>query len=271
MATAAALATSTVPTKLISIIFLKKAPAMAPCFPTNRAGVAMPAQLIAALIEPIRSRPRSIAPLTAASSLTSVAMKADCSPSAAAAAVPWTSFTSRSMTLPPACTIRFATAWPRPEAPPVTTACVSFSCMDEFSQVFEGCEGMRGSAPPVAEKGLDHGVGHLFNPGGLPLRGVVLVDDQSAHPFDKVALHEALLRHGEFHAKAGGEAQFLPALQLAQSDAQHGRRAAAHELGGLLRPIGIFGARFRLQRSQNGRHGGLREVGVDAGTQHAQG
>src|SRR3984893_1562594 len=133
IATAAAFEISTVPTKLISIILRKNAPAIAPCLPTKRAGMPMPAQLTAASIEPICSRARSIAPLTADSSVTSVAMKAARSPSAAAAAVPWASFTSRSVTFPPASAIRFATARPSPEAPPVTTACDSFSCMGLFS------------------------------------------------------------------------------------------------------------------------------------------
>ncbi|MDB6097934.1 MAG: hypothetical protein JWN58_637, partial [Gammaproteobacteria bacterium] len=49
MATAADLATNTVPSKLISIIFRKELPVIGPCLPTRRPGVAMPAQLMAAV------------------------------------------------------------------------------------------------------------------------------------------------------------------------------------------------------------------------------
>jgi len=129
MATAAAFATSTVPSKLISIILRKELPAMGPFLPTNRPGVAMPAQLIAALTLPIRAFAWVTAPSTAVSSLTSTAKKAARSPSAAAAALPCGTLRSKIAALPPACTIRFATASPSPEAPPVTMAFTSFNCM----------------------------------------------------------------------------------------------------------------------------------------------
>src|ERR1700688_434714 len=153
----AALAISTVPTRLISIIFRKKAPAMTPCRPTRRAGVAMPAQLTAALSLPIRSAARSIAALTADSSVTSVAMKAALSPSAAAAAAPCASFTSSRVIRPPAATIRCATARPSPEAPPVTTAHVSFNCIDATSLETDGrihAAGRAGVVEPARSDGL---------------------------------------------------------------------------------------------------------------------
>ena len=86
MATAAALATSTVPSKLISIMRRKELPAIGPCLPTRRPGVAMPAQLIAALMLPILAAACFTALSTAASSLTSTPKKAALGPSAAAAA-----------------------------------------------------------------------------------------------------------------------------------------------------------------------------------------
>src|SRR6185312_6326072 len=107
------------------------AAAIAPCFPTSRPGLPMPAQLTAASMRPSCRAARSTAPSTADSSVTSVAMKAARSPRDAAAADPCASFTSRSTTRPPACTILCATASPSPDAPPLTTACASFSCMSE--------------------------------------------------------------------------------------------------------------------------------------------
>src|SRR5271168_1839238 len=143
-----------------------------------------------------------MAALTADSSVTSTAMKRARSPSDAAAAAPCASFTSRSTALPPASTILWATASPSPEAPPVTTARNSLSCMGVSLKAFQGRQRMRARGPSVAEEGIDHGVGDVFNSMRFPARAVVLVDDQSAHAFDEIALLEALLCHGEFHAKA---------------------------------------------------------------------
>src|ERR1700722_4442508 len=211
-----------------------------------------------------------MAPLTADSSVTSVAMKVARAPSAAAAAVPCASFTSRSVTFPPANTMRLATASPSPDAPPVTTACDSFSCMGGFSGVFQNCWGRGGGGPLIAEKHVDHGVRHVFDPVRRPARSLVLVDDERAHAFEEVALLEALLSHREFHAKTGGEALLFAESQFTQRNAQHGGRAGAHERGGSLRPIGIFGAGFGFERRQDGRHRGMREMRVDAGSQQAQ-
>src|SRR5258708_14686021 len=169
-----------------------------------------------------------MAPLTADWSVRSVARKAARSRSAAAAAVPCASFTSRSVTFPPASTMRLATASPSPDAPPVTTACDSFSCMGGFSGVFQNYCGVSGRGPLIAEKHVDHGVGHVFDPVRRPARSLVLVDDERAHAFEEVAALEALLRHREFHAKTGGQALLLAEPQFTQRDAQHGRRAGGH-------------------------------------------
>src|SRR5882762_4739992 len=157
-----------------------------------------------------------MAPLTTDSSVTSVAMKAARSPSAAAAAVPCASFTSRSVTFPPASTMRLATASPSPDAPPVTTACDSFICMGGFSGVFQNYSGVSGRGPLIAEKHVDHGVRHVFNPVRRPARSLVLVDDERAYAFEEVALLEALLRHREFHAKTGGQTQVLAEAHFTQ-------------------------------------------------------
>ena len=63
-----------------------------------------------------------MAALTSVSEVTSHLAKPALAPSAVAAAWPGPSCTSNKVTRPPAATMWRATALPRPEAPPVTTA-----------------------------------------------------------------------------------------------------------------------------------------------------
>ena len=130
MATAAALAVNTVPTRLISIILRKNAAGIG-TLPAHQARGRADAGAIDGRVDSAHAlsglRDRGI----------DRGFVGDVggdeyarSPSAAAADAPCASFTSSSATCPPDFTIRPATARPSPEAPPVTTACDSLNCTD---------------------------------------------------------------------------------------------------------------------------------------------
>src|SRR5258708_12258837 len=105
---------------------------------------------------------------------------------------------------------------------------------------------MLAGRPALAEEVLDHRVGDLFDPAWPPARRVILVDEHSAHAFEKVALFEAVRSHAEFHPETGSETHARGAPQLAESHAHHRGRAAAHDVGGWPGPVGLPAAGFRF-------------------------
>ena len=72
---AAALQTSSVPTRLISMTLRKKSPGIGPSLPTMRFGQPTPAQFTATLMPPMACDAAATAAFTAASEVTSVSMK----------------------------------------------------------------------------------------------------------------------------------------------------------------------------------------------------
>jgi hypothetical protein len=111
MSDAAALATLKLPTRLTITVVAKFFNGIAPSLPSTRPAPRMPAQLIAALSPPRKSRAADTFAATPASSVTSVRKyRALSAPSAATAAAPLSSLTSNSATLPPRATRCWATA-----------------------------------------------------------------------------------------------------------------------------------------------------------------
>src|SRR5688572_5583856 len=129
MMAAAALSHRKVPIRLICTTLAKKSPAMGPFLPSTRPAPMTPAQFTSRLIPPIAARAACMAALTSSSEVTSHFAKLARLPIAVAAAAPGPSWTSNKHTRPPAPTMWRATALPRPEAPPVTTASASASFM----------------------------------------------------------------------------------------------------------------------------------------------
>src|SRR5690606_3307611 len=129
MAALAALDTSSVPTKLISITLRKKSPGIGPSLLTMRRGHATPAQFTTRLRPPISRCARSMAASTASSLVTSAVWNIAFGPSASTAWVPASRLTSNNVTRAPLATKRCAVAYPRPDAPPVMTARTSPICM----------------------------------------------------------------------------------------------------------------------------------------------
>src|SRR3984893_1808936 len=122
MRLAAALSQRKVPIRLMCTTLAKKSPAMGPFLPSTRPAPTTPAQLTSRLIPPMRDAAVSIVELTSASEVTSQRRKLALAPNFAAVAWPGPSWTSTIATLPPFETTWLATAAPRPDAPPVTTA-----------------------------------------------------------------------------------------------------------------------------------------------------
>src|SRR5882757_3157878 len=119
---AAALSHRNVPIRLMCTTLEKKSPAMGPFLPSTRPAPTTPAQLTRRLSPPIRDAAVSIVELTSASDVTSHRRKLTLAPNFAAVACPGPSWTSTMTTLPPLEATWLATAAPRPDAPPVTTA-----------------------------------------------------------------------------------------------------------------------------------------------------
>src|SRR6185369_12646142 len=111
---------------------VNRSPAIGPFLPSMRAEMPTPAQFTSRLMPPSFWRAVSIAAFTSASEVTSQRMNVAAPPSSAAAAWPGPSCTSSTAARPPLATIRRATAFPRPEAPPVTTARASEIFMLRF-------------------------------------------------------------------------------------------------------------------------------------------
>src|SRR3984885_3418473 len=111
-----------VPIKLMCTTLEKKSPAMGPFLPSMRPAPTTPAQLTSRLRPPMRAAAASIVEFTSASEVTSQRRKLALAPNFAAVAWPGPSWTSTMATLPPLDTMWPATAAPRPDAPPVTTA-----------------------------------------------------------------------------------------------------------------------------------------------------
>src|SRR5215212_4593271 len=88
-----------------------------------------PSQLTSRLMPPRKSRAAAMAAFTSDSEVTSHLRNVALAPSFDAAACPGASCTSSITTLPPLAATCCATAFPRPEAPPVTTARASLILM----------------------------------------------------------------------------------------------------------------------------------------------
>src|SRR4249919_1145694 len=127
---AAPLATLKLPTRFTITVLANCFSGIAPSRPSTRPAPRMPAQFTATLRPPRNSFADARLACTLASSLTSVrkyfALPA---PSAATASAALSSLMSNKATLPPFFTRCSATAKPRPETPPVTTARTSLSFM----------------------------------------------------------------------------------------------------------------------------------------------
>src|SRR5882757_8587852 len=122
MRLAAALSHRNVPIRLMCTTLAKRSPAIGPFLPSTRPAPTTPAQFTSRFIPPMRDAAVSIVELTSASEVTSQRRKLALAPNFAAVAWPGPSCTSRMTTLPPLETTWLATAAPRPDAPPVTTA-----------------------------------------------------------------------------------------------------------------------------------------------------
>ena len=119
---AAALSHRNVPIRLMWMTLVKNSPAIGPFLPSTRPAPTTPAQLTSRFRPPMCRCAASIAALTSASAVTSQRRKRAPPPRALAAACPGPSCTSRITTLPPCALTWRATAWPKPDAPPVMTA-----------------------------------------------------------------------------------------------------------------------------------------------------
>src|SRR3982074_2069253 len=122
MRLAAALSHMKVPIGLMYTTFGKKSPAMGPFLPSTRPAPTTPAQFTSRLIPPMRDAAVSIVELTSASEVTSQRRKLALAPNFAAVAWPGPSGPATMTPLPPFETTWLATAAPKPDAPPVTTA-----------------------------------------------------------------------------------------------------------------------------------------------------
>jgi hypothetical protein len=125
---AASRMTLNVPIKLTVTTRENRSSGNGPFLPTVRAAGPMPAQLTAMRRVP-SSPARSRASVTSSGEVTSPALNRAASPSSLATSAPDDEGRSSSTTLPPPVTIRRAVASPRPDAPPVTSATESASCI----------------------------------------------------------------------------------------------------------------------------------------------
>ena len=118
-----------VPTRLTCSIRLKSASGKGPFLPIVRLALPMPAKLQLMWIAPKASIVAAIPAATESSSVTFTLQKMTLSPNSAARAAPFSSFISKMATLAPLAKKRFTPARPRPDAPPVITATLSFNSM----------------------------------------------------------------------------------------------------------------------------------------------
>src|SRR5450756_1007673 len=108
----------------------------------------------------------------------------------------------------------------------------------------------------AAERGemaLDLRLAHRCECPRIPLRLVVLVDDDGAHAFIEVVAMDDARHYAEFGAHARLEIVSSAAPHLRQRQFEAERRFRAQAYGGLGRPFGIGAtrSRFAVERIEN--------------------
>src|SRR5690606_472064 len=116
----------------------------------------------------------------------------------------------------------------------------------------------------IGKEGGDPGRADLVQRGGIPLRVLVLADDQRAHAFHDVAVGEPLGVQVQVQRKAIGQTQLAALAQQLQGYVHGQWRFAVDGSQGAFRPV-LVGRAFRSgQRGADALHVRLAEVVIDS-------
>src|SRR5450631_1245724 len=106
--------------------------------------------------------------------------------------------------------------------------------------------------PARPEERFDRGALDFCQARGIPVRLVVLFDDEGANPLDEVTLFEATVDEIQLHAEALREREMSAALQLLERHAQHRGGALLERRERLRRPLRVARTLFRSERGDDG-------------------